>query len=564
MAACPSCGVSYGDGVTRCPKDGTLLPETGPTLAARRRLAPQPPDAPLEPTSSTRRVSYTFSSETLSQVAIDEDLPPGTAVGEYQVTAKSNVDETGTLYAGVHPIIEKKVSVKILRRELSEDRAAMQRFLAHLRKVTQIAQVNVASILAFGQLPDGRMYLVTEFLVGETLAAWRATRALPVAQGLPLAVQLGRGLAAAHALGLAHADVRPENVFLVDGARQVKLLGFGVGELGAGALRSPFYLSPEQCRGEPASLASDVYALGVVLYELFSGQLPFYEGSYREIAEQHLSAPPPRAAGPPDELAQLIERCLRKDARERPASAVDVVAVLAQLARTAPVAEAPAPTEKRAPVAELPTERSRRSVGRLLVPGALLAALVAVALLVARPKRAEPLIVQVVSVPAGATVSINGLRQVLLTPYAYSIARAPRLQVKVELEGFRPAERVLDVRADENATAVRVALESLAPPSGSLEVQTPVRRAAWTVDGAPAGDGSGVLTVAGLAVGAHRVRLVADGYVPREEAVEVGGSTRTVLRWTLESASRDRRRDNKAKRSTPSHAPDLDSMVLSD
>jgi len=269
----------------------------------------------------------------------DSDLKEGDVVGEYVVSSKVGSGGFGTVFSAQHPLIGKKVAIKVLRRKYSADPEYVDRFVAEARSVNQIRHRNIIDIFAFGQLPDGRHYFVMEFLEGRTLEQHRAALGhLPVGEAIALLRGLAQALDAAHRQGIAHRDLKPENVFLLEQEGQplfLKLLDFGIAKLlddgdaktwtqTGSPLGTPVYMSPEQARGRKVDHRTDIYSFGVMIYELVTGALPFVGQDYIEILNAHIKAipdaPSARLAGLPEELDAPILWMLEKEADKRPES----------------------------------------------------------------------------------------------------------------------------------------------------------------------------------------------------------------------------------------------------
>jgi serine/threonine-protein kinase len=252
-------------------------------------------------------------------------------------------DTRGGRTAGSSSVLP-RVAVKILRRELTRQRDQVTRFLAEATTLEELRHPNVVRVLLHGRLGDGRPYQVMELLRGETLAS-RLERQTPWPAGriLHVAIQLARALSAAHQRGIIHRDLKPENVFLVekDGDRDhVKLLDFGVAKdlaqpqqltADGATVGTPFYMSPEQCMGRPdIDERADVYGLGVLLYQMCTGQLPYSSTSWIEVMALHMSAPFPllRAARP--ELPPALEACVMRAVQKQPDDRWPTMAALRQ------------------------------------------------------------------------------------------------------------------------------------------------------------------------------------------------------------------------------------------
>ncbi len=269
------------------------------------------------------------------------DMPAGTMVGEYRVVAKLSEGGMGEVYAGVHPLIDKKVAIKVIRPSLGLDDVAVDRFVQEARVVNQIGHPNIVDIFAFGELPDSRAYFVMEWLAGETLAERMIRQRPDLDEALRVLDQIADALDAAHEKGVVHRDLKPENVFVVPtrgGHDRVKLVDFGLAKLaGVGAdlrqevtepgliMGTPAYMSPEQARGKGVGPPTDIYALGCLAFELFVGQLPFEADTTADLIEKHLFEEPPSPCllwpEVPMALERLLLAMLDKDAERRPTPA---------------------------------------------------------------------------------------------------------------------------------------------------------------------------------------------------------------------------------------------------
>jgi len=256
-------------------------------------------------------------------------------LGGYIIDGLLGQGGMGIVYAATHPLIGKRAAAKVLKPELSREPAAVERFIREARAVNQIGHPNIVDIYDFGQLPDGRSYYLMDLLDGEPLRTKLKRGPLHVSQAAVVIDETASALAAAHDKGIIHRDLKPDNVFMVDVPGrwpEVKLLDWGLAKLlrGGGKFQTvtgsvmgtPVYMSPEQARGEQVDHRTDIYALGVMAYELLSGSVPFKGKSSVDTMLAHQEQPVPslatRVPDLPDELAQLIEAMLAKDAGDRP------------------------------------------------------------------------------------------------------------------------------------------------------------------------------------------------------------------------------------------------------
>ncbi|HVV51946.1 MAG TPA: serine/threonine-protein kinase, partial [Polyangia bacterium] len=281
------------------------------------------------------------------------DLPVGHVVGEYRIDAVAGRGGMGVVYAATQPVIEKRVAVKVLNAQYSADPALVRRFTDEARAVNRIRHPNIIDIFSFGQLSDGRQYFVMEYLEGATLGRRIEAGTLALEEVPALLGQVCDALDAAHAENVVHRDLKPENIWIATPRRGrpfVKLLDFGIAKLMAVAGQSstqtgavmgtPHYMSPEQCHGRAVDHRTDIYALGVILYQLYAGRLPFEGETFMEVLTKQVTIPPepPSKHAPsiPPALDRLILRCLAKEPGERPQSAGEVQRELEGIFAVAP------------------------------------------------------------------------------------------------------------------------------------------------------------------------------------------------------------------------------------
>ncbi|WP_169796463.1 serine/threonine protein kinase [Chondromyces crocatus] len=282
------------------------------------------------------------------------ELQAGHLVGEYSIESKLGEGGFGVVYKAIHPVIGKAAAIKVLNPECSADPQMVARFVAEARAVNQIRHKGIIDIFSFGRLDDGRQYYIMELLDGVPLDAYVKRRGrLPPEEVLPILRQISRALDAAHGAGIAHRDLKPENVFVVfddEGLVSIKLLDFGIAKLlgdheggqktrSGALLGSPFYMSPEQCRGRGVDHRTDIYSLGVMACELLTGHLPFEGEDMMDLLMKQVNAPPPRPSTLCKDLAQELDQpvmqMLAKAPGARPSSvggAVDALVAAAQSA----------------------------------------------------------------------------------------------------------------------------------------------------------------------------------------------------------------------------------------
>ena len=247
----------------------------------------------------------------------------------YTLTARIASGGMGDVWEASDGVLERQVAVKILRPSLDDEEVFALRFRNEALHTANLAHVNVATVFDYGE-EDNLAYLVMELVPGEPLSDLvKREGALDPSQVRAIMAQAALALGAAHEAGVVHRDVKPANILVMpDGT--VKLTDFGIARAVDGSghtqtgevLGTPHYLSPEQALGEPATGASDLYALGVVAHELLTGRRPFDKGTPVATALAQVNdPPPPLPAHVPPGLRALIEQCLEKRPADRPASA---------------------------------------------------------------------------------------------------------------------------------------------------------------------------------------------------------------------------------------------------
>jgi serine/threonine-protein kinase len=311
MRVCPGCRTVYDEQVITCPKDGLPLIDRSPTFAALDEEATPPPAEKEEDTA----------------------VRPGLMIGEYQVESVIAEGGMGVIYAGIHPLIRKRVAIKVLNKRFAQDPKAVARFVLEARSVNEIGHHNIVDIFSIGELDDQRNYLIMEYLDGlamhEILLKVKRMRPEEV---VPIYEQLCDALKLAHAKEFVHRDLKPDNVIVLRRPPFpfIKILDFGLAKLRGSVtstntevgtvLGTPEYMAPEQCRGDVVDARTDIYALGVMLYELITGCRPFTDKSpFRVLAMQQreMPKPPSRHVDLPEALEWVILRAMAKHPNQR-------------------------------------------------------------------------------------------------------------------------------------------------------------------------------------------------------------------------------------------------------
>jgi eukaryotic-like serine/threonine-protein kinase len=293
-------------------------------------------------------------------------LARGARLGPYRIDAEIGAGGMGHVFRATDTRLERAVAIKVLPQHRWADPKVRHRFEREARALSSLSHPNLCALYDIGELKQSGAttpYLVMELLEGETLRDRLQTGRLGMRKALAWAAQIASGLAAAHAKGVVHRDLKPENVFIT-GGQLLKILDFGLAlttetsESTATAMRTDpgmimgtsHYMSPEQVRGDPLDARSDIFSLGVVLFEMLTGQVPFHARSAVETMNSILTDDPPDIAelipGVPDAVESIVRRCLEKDPAERFSSAHDLAFALESAARQV-TSSTPSPARKR-------------------------------------------------------------------------------------------------------------------------------------------------------------------------------------------------------------------------
>jgi eukaryotic-like serine/threonine-protein kinase len=335
----------------------------GPDVTGPTKPLSADGSAPV-PAVGSRPQLASLGDDDLEQ-SLDESAEPdqyvGTTLGDrYIIDKVLGEGGMGKVYRARHKVIEKKVAVKILHAELAKDKEAVGRFLREARSASSIGNPHIVDIMDFGEAPDGSTYFVMEYLNGESLGDMlERDKKLPIVTVMNFAQQLCEGLQAAHEQGIVHRDLKPDNIILVKpsgtfaGQTQFcKILDFGIAKVSgqkegkekltmAGAVfGTPHYMSPEQAAGEAVDARTDVYSLGVMMYEMASGEMPFNADNFMGILTQHMyKAPPPLRSQPgaaevPQPFEAVVMKCLAKKREQRYQSMLELAEDIRKLQKT--------------------------------------------------------------------------------------------------------------------------------------------------------------------------------------------------------------------------------------
>jgi eukaryotic-like serine/threonine-protein kinase len=291
------------------------------------------------------------------QTPVKELTTGSTFAGRYQIIEELGKGGMGRVYKAFDTEIKEKIALKLLKPEIGVDEEMIERFRNELKLARKISQRNVCRMHDLNR-EEGAYYITMEYVLGEDLKRLiRKVRQMPAGRTIAIARQVGEGLAEAHNLGIVHRDLKPQNI-MVDEAGNAKIMDFGIarslqvkGITGAGVMiGTPEYMSPEQVEGKEVDQRSDIYSLGIILYEMVTGRVPFEGDTPFTIGMKHKSeipkGPKELNAQIPDDLSRLILRCLEKDREKRYQTAAEIIADLDKIERGLPTIERLVPARK--------------------------------------------------------------------------------------------------------------------------------------------------------------------------------------------------------------------------
>ncbi|MCP3963439.1 MAG: tetratricopeptide repeat protein [bacterium] len=343
---CRSCGSEVPEAADACRSCGTLFPALavdGLVEADRDRTPVSPAHRQGDPKAAAPTVRHP-ADESATEVGggpPDLDLsrfPPGTLLADrYRIVGLLGKGAMGEVYRADDLKLAMPVALKFLPEAHERDEKRTARFLNEVKVARQVSHPNVCRVFDVGEV-DGHSFLSMEYVDGEDLVSLqRRIGRLPYVKALEVGREMARGLAAIHREGILHRDLKPANL-MIDGRGRARITDFGIASLAASihgdevGVGTPAYMSPEQLSGREVTARSDLYALGLVLYELFAGRRAYDAGSVEALTQRMTTAPPPPSTlgvWLDPAVERVILRCLKTDPRDRPSSAAAVAAALA-------------------------------------------------------------------------------------------------------------------------------------------------------------------------------------------------------------------------------------------
>jgi len=329
MALCPRCSAEVKPEETNCPACGLSIGEE----TAATSIKPEGQDhTPTKIKSTEAGKIHTTSSDGGARFVAGHVL-----AGRYRIVGLIGKGGMGEVYKAEDLELEQTVALKFLPEKLSGEEDLLKRFRSEVRTARQVSHLNVCRVFDIGET-EGLYYITMEFIEGDDLSMLlRRIGRLPSDKAVEISREIAMGLNAIHSAGILHRDLKPANI-IIDSNGRARITDFGIAGIEAevqgyeSRVGTPAYMSPEQITGKEVTKRSDIYSLGLLLYEIFTGKQAFEGSSVQELREKHTKEDPTNPSqivtGIDPVVEELIERCLKKDPKERPDSALKVAMML--------------------------------------------------------------------------------------------------------------------------------------------------------------------------------------------------------------------------------------------
>lgn len=361
MKVCPKCGKRYDHRDLFCTEDGASLEEMPVAPTAARPAAPAGAGLATDPSTQPTEAIAPLGNASMSAAHVfvppqpdpNDPLIGSTIFGDYIITKQLGEGGMGAVYLAENPNIEQKIAIKVLHGHAAQNKELVKRFNREARVICKLTHPNIIRVFVFGQTPDKTIFLAMEFVQGRTLREFIEDAGhLDELRSIAIMRQCLHALAEAHELGIVHRDLKPDNIMLTQFRKVdefVKILDFGIAKVQeepgqqnqkltqAGVVYgTPEYLSPEQAQAKELDGRSDVYSMGIILYEMITGVVPFHSTTAVAILAAHVydaPQPPTVVARHPvhPKMDAIVSKALQKDPKERYQSAMEFLSDLEEL-----------------------------------------------------------------------------------------------------------------------------------------------------------------------------------------------------------------------------------------